>query len=80
MITFHPALPGLRLRINDTVCIMPERKQIRFPSTKKKRIRRKWAKRESNYGVVNVHHMLRIGDELIVSTKIFESLQKLALS
>jgi hypothetical protein len=39
-------LHNLNIYINQ---LLAERKQIRFPRSKKKRIRRKWAKCEENY-------------------------------
>lgn len=62
--------------VNDMACIRQEYKQVRFPASKKKRIRAKWAKRSSNYKYVETHQAIRIGNTLVISTKAFKSIQQ----
>lgn len=49
--------------INDR--FMCERKQVRFPRSKRKRIRRKWAKQAKNYRDVPLKTIYQLGDKLI---------------
>jgi hypothetical protein len=44
--------------------LMADRVQVRFPRTKKKRIRRKWAKQEKNYRSVPWQKAYRVGGTL----------------
>jgi hypothetical protein len=49
-----------------------ERKQVRFPRSKKKRIRNKWAKREENYRVSP--RIYRLGGDLYAHPSIYQRL------
>lgn len=68
---------GFEVIVNDFACITVEGIQYRFPVSKKKRIRKKWKKRGSNYKMVGVHKGFQIGNKLYVSQKIFDKLKQL---
>lgn len=72
----YPALSptGFKLKVNDLMCFVKESKQIRFPKSKKKRIRKKWTKNKKNYGIVDVHKAFYDGDDLFVSSLVYEKL------
>jgi hypothetical protein len=53
-----------------------ELKQFRFPKSKKKRIRKKWSKRKQNFKYITVQKMLKIGDTIFVSRKVFDTIAK----
>jgi len=72
----HGVPPGLKIFVNDFACITNERVQCRFPKSKKKRIRKKWSKRPSNYRIKEVHRMIQVGNNLYVSSNIYEQLKK----
>jgi hypothetical protein len=75
MIQYPTPVPaGFKLKINDFLCIAKELKQIKFPKSKKKRIRKKWTKNKKNYGIVDVHKAFYAGDDLFVSSLIYEKL------
>lgn len=57
---------------------MVERKQVRFPRTKKRRIRRKWAKRPENYKEFPLKTVYQVGNDLIMHPAMFAELQKQA--
>ena len=76
--TLLPTVPfGMPVIVNDFTCISQEWKQYRFPKSKKKRIRKKWAKQSRYYRMEDVHRALKFDGKLIVSTKIFEQLKNL---
>ena len=71
-----PVLPdGLQVFVADHACISREWKQIRFPKSKKKRIRKKWSKNDKYYGLADTHKAFQIGNKLYVSSKMFEALK-----
>ena len=51
-----------------------ERKQIKFPKSKKHRIRIKWSKREENY--TYVPRIYKLGDRLICHPSIYQKLKE----
>ena len=51
-------------------------KQFRFPKTKKKRIRKKWAKKPENYKMVSEDKGIIIGDTVFVSQQAFDRLSE----
>jgi hypothetical protein len=44
---------------------LSDRKQVRFPRSKKVRIRRKWAKQAKNYDFVPKSYVYQVGDKLL---------------
>ena len=60
---------GVKIIVNDLACIKNEWRQVRFPKSRKKRIRRKWAKKRENFGLKEVHHLVRFGDTVFISDK-----------
>lgn len=55
---------------------MTERKQTRFPRSKKIRIRRKWAKNPKNWGEVPSTKIYRLEDCLIMHPAMIKKLQR----
>lgn len=49
--------------------------QFRFPRTKKKRIMKKWGKKESNFK--DIPGMLKMGSTLLVHPMIYDRIKKL---
>ena len=77
--TVLPTVPfgGMPVIVNDFACISQEWKQYRFPKSKKKRIRKKWAKQSRYFRMQDVHRVIKMQGKLFVSTKIFEQLKSL---
>jgi hypothetical protein len=67
---------GLKVFIDDRICVKVERKQVRFPRSSKVRIRKKWAKQRKNFTEKVVHVTYRLGRKLFVSTETYKSLKK----
>lgn len=55
--------------------IMVERKQRRFPRSKKRRIRRKWARQEKNWVTVPMTEIYRIGDNIFCHPAIAQKIR-----
>jgi hypothetical protein len=66
---------GLKVFIDDRLCVKVERKQVRFPRSSKVRIRKKWAKQRKNFAEKVAHVAYRQGRNLFVSTEIYKSLK-----
>jgi len=66
---------GLKVFIDDRICVKVERKQVRFPRSNKVRIRKKWAKQRRNFTEKVTHVAYRQGRNLFVSTEIYRSLK-----
>jgi hypothetical protein len=77
--TVLPTVPfgGMPVIVNDFACISQEWKQYKFPKSKKKRIRKKWAKQSRYFRMQDVHRVIKMQGKLFVSTKIFEQLKSL---
>lgn len=65
---------GIKISVNDAACTYSSYVQIRFPKSKKKRIRAKWAKDPRNYGSRTFHRSICIGNNLFVSTAVYNKL------
>jgi len=65
---------GLNIEIKDYLCFTKERKQFRFPKSKKVRIRKKWRKQPKNFRLEDVHKVFKVGNTLFVSSLIHEKL------
>ena len=68
-----PNLFGLKV-ITDIY--MVDRKQVKFPRSKKKRIRKKWAKNQDNYRWIPWDKVYQMGDTLIMHPSMLEKLKK----
>ncbi len=70
---------GIQVFVNNMACISNEWKQYRFPKSKKKRIRKKWSKRNVNFRMQEVHKviMLKAENKMYVSQKTFYKLEEL---
>jgi hypothetical protein len=51
-------------------------RQVRFPRSKKRRVRKKWAKNQRNYCTIIEHQAYIMGDTCIVTTAIYQELRK----
>jgi hypothetical protein len=67
---------GYEVIKNDLACIVSDYKQIRFPKSKKKRIRKKWRKNNNNYGLVELHRTIVIDKKMYVSSGIYNKLSQ----
>lgn len=63
------------LRIVESV-LLCDRKQVKFPRSKKRRIRRKWAKRDSNFIELPKREILKYGDTLVCHPMIAAEVRK----
>lgn len=76
-----PIIPdGYKVIVNDTMCWVHVFVQVRFPVTKKKRIRKKWTKNtRRNFGVRKVQraYMIHTTRTILVSQKLYDKLKKL---
>lgn len=68
---------GFQVFIDDRACCTNELVQIKFPKSKKKRIRDKWKKRKDNFKLKQVERVFKVEDKLIVSSKAYEILNNL---
>ncbi len=70
---------GIQVFVNNMACISNEWKQYRFPKSKKKRIRKKWSKRNVNFRMQEVHKviMFKAENKMYVSQKTFDKLEEL---
>jgi hypothetical protein len=66
---------GLKVFVDDQICVKVERKQVRFPRSSKVRVRKKWAKQGKNFAEKVAHVAYRQGQSLFVSTEIYKSLK-----
>lgn len=55
---------------------MYNRVQVRFPRSKSKRIRRKWAKRESSYKNIPIRDVYVMGDKMICSPEVAVTIRR----
>lgn len=62
---------------NDLIALQRELLQVRFPKTKRKRIRRKWAKNKKNWQVREVHKMIKIDDTFFVTNHLYGKILKI---
>ncbi len=76
--TAHRLPPfGIQVIVNDLVCVYDKWKQYRFPKSRKKRIRKKWAKRNENFKFVKAERAFNMYGKLIVSSAMYEKMKKL---
>ena len=67
---------SIPLVVNDALCISKEWRQIKFPKSRKKRIRNKWAKQSRNFGLKDIHKLIKVGNTALVSSKIHAAIMK----
>lgn len=75
----EPAFRNLRYPIQDNLIESPyltDRVQVRFPRSKKKRIRRKWAKDQKNYDTVPKNVVYVVDGRLVMYTSLARRLSK----
>lgn len=70
------AIGATKIIKNDLLCKRDKRIQYRFPKSRKKRIRKKWSKREANYKYVPDDIVLKAANILYMSRRVFNKLQK----
>ena len=66
---------GMRI-VEDPYCGKMIREQVRFPRSKRSRMRRKWAKRESNWRTRIEPQAYRMGDVMVVHPMLMDAIQK----
>lgn len=64
----------MKIQVVEDIHLKKEKYQFRFPKSKKKRIRKKWSKRESNFRYKEFY--LKIGNTLFVSKKMYDKIKK----
>jgi len=64
-------IPGLPIIVSANAC---ERKQFRFPRTKKRRVRAKWSKRERNFKYIP--KAFWVGNQIICHPSIYAQLRR----
>ncbi len=67
---------GIEVFLDDRLCAREEWKQFRFPKSKKKRIRKKWAKKRINYKYKTVYRTVRYGNKLFVPSVVYNKLKE----
>lgn len=72
-----PRHGGIQVIVNDVACVSRKWKQYRFPKSKKKRIRKKWAKNNKYFRMQDVHSAINFDGKLIVSSKMYEKMKTL---
>lgn len=60
---------------DDCITVFTENVQVKFPKSKKRRIRKKWAKNPFNFQYARVDNAVRIGNTFYVSRKVFDALK-----
>ena len=76
--SFISKLQGnINIKICNSLPAEYERKQVRFPKSKKKRIRKKWAKQAKNYAWKEVPKIFLIGNVVLISPKFYSWFLKL---
>lgn len=68
-----------KIQVSDLLCVDHVFKQYRLPQSKKKRIRKKWAKNKFNFKWETVHKAIKVGDVIFVSSQVYEKLKQKAL-
>lgn len=66
---------NLEIIVSDIACVSMDLAQIRFPKSKKKRIRKKWKKNLNNWDYKATHRCVKIDNKLYVSSKVFEMIK-----
>jgi hypothetical protein len=66
------------ITIDDALCIKTECVQIKYPRSKKSRIRKKWAKQSKNFKQTVKHVTYRFGNSVIMSSATFECVKATA--
>lgn len=67
-------LNQVQIMVNPFIQSRTERKQVRFPTSKKKRIRNKWKKDSNNFKTKEVEDTIKMGNKLYVSQKTYDRL------
>lgn len=73
---YSNALRGINIRISNTICLVADYKQYRFPKSKKKRIRAKWTKNKQNFRFEESDRVICIGDTVYMSQKQYDKFSK----
>lgn len=72
-----PLFYGLKIIIDDNATQRAERRQWRFPRSRRKRIRRKWSKNPRNYRVESIElGLLVVGGSVVMSSRHFSQHQR----
>ena len=68
-------LNGFSIHVNDFMCIQQKYVQFRYPKSKKKRIRKKWAKRPENFRFEEADQIIKWGNKIFLSENAFNLLK-----
>ena len=66
---------GIRI-IESPYAYKTHRHQVRFPRSKKRRIREKWAKQEKNFRVDHIPQAYQIGEDMIVHPAVARQIRR----
>lgn len=64
---------GMKVCVDDNL-LTKRWSQVRYPKSKKRRIRNKWKKDRRNYREKEEHNMIQIGNVLYVTKKVYEEI------
>jgi hypothetical protein len=72
-----PLLNGMPIHIDDLLGVKYERKQVRFPRSKKRRMQKKWSRQSKNFAVIKrqVPECYRFGSMLVMNSSMFAKLK-----
>lgn len=71
---------GFKVIINNWIQPIRITKQIRFPTSKRKRIRNKWSKKTSNFKTFYEDKFIVIDDTIFVNQKQYDHLMSLVVN
>ena len=67
-------IPGIRFVV-DVNIVEIKRQQVRFPRSRKRRIRKKWASKNCNWIVERIPACYQMGNVLYVHPRLYESVK-----
>lgn len=68
---------GVNIYVNDYLQPITKSIQVKFPKSKKKRIRNKWSKRQCNFVLKTYDNGLVWGDKVFVNQEVYNRLSTL---
>ena len=75
MIVTDFIMHGIPVLVDDNLCTFNSFEQVRFPKSKKKRIRLKWSKQSKNWKLKQKEQIIKFEDKIIISSKAYELLK-----
>jgi hypothetical protein len=73
---FLSGIEGLKIIVSP-LAYRTERKQIRFPRTKKRCIQKKWRKQDRNFLITHIPQAYKIAETLICHPSIYNQLKEI---